>query len=262
MGKHKRSAVGALEHLIARGWDVAAVVAPPDPGLAVPEQRLDLAAERHGLPLAADEELYAAIEDPAGSRLDLEGVDLVLSVLFWKRIRQPLIELGRLGCLNFHPAPLPDMRGIGGYNVAILEGLVEWGVSVHFVDEDFDTGDLVRVDRFAIDPAEETALSLDIASQARLLEMFRGVVDVATAGEQLPRTAQGEGRYVTREEFEAMRFVGAGDPPELTERRVRAFWYPPYPGAMAEVGGRAFTLVDERVLEQAAAAYRAAGLVA
>ena len=42
--------------------------------------------------------------------------------------------LGRIGCLNFHPAPLPDLRGVGGYNVAILEGMREWGVSCHFVD--------------------------------------------------------------------------------------------------------------------------------
>ncbi len=53
-----------------------------------------------------------------------------------------------MGCLNFHPAPLPDFRGLGGYNVAILEGLPEWGVSSHFVDEHFDTGDLVDVERF------------------------------------------------------------------------------------------------------------------
>ena len=260
MGKHKRSAVGALEHLVARGWEVAAVVAPEEAGGAVAEQRLDLAAKRHGLPLAGDDDLYAALENPGDGGLDLGGVDLVLSVLFWKRIRAPLIELSRVGCLNFHPAPLPDVRGIGGYNVAILEGFAEWGVSAHFVDEDFDTGDLVRVERFAIDPDKETALSLDIASQARLLDVFRHVVDLVTEGEQLPRTPQGEGRYITRAEFEALRLVRPGDPPELTELRVRAFWYPPYPGATVEVGGRALTVVDDRLLADAAAAYRAAGI--
>jgi len=260
MGKHKRSAVGALEHLLERGCGVAAVVSPEDPGGAAPEQRLDSAARRHGLPLAAPEELYAAIESPAESRLDLEGVDLVLSFLFWRLIRPPLIALGRLGCLNFHPAPLPDMRGVGGYNVAILEGFSEWGVSAHFVDEGFDTGDLVRVERFPIDPEAETALSLDLTSQARLLEVFRAVVDRAVAGEPLPRTPQGEGRYVGREEFEGLRRVRLDDPPELTERRLRAFWYPPYDGATVEVGGRTLTLVDRSLLEGVAAAHRAAGL--
>jgi methionyl-tRNA formyltransferase len=262
MGKHKRSAVAALEHLVERGWDLAAVVAPEQPGLAAPEQRLDLAASRHGIPLATDGDLYAAIEDPAGARLDLEGVDLVLSFLFWKRIRAPLIELGSIGCLNFHPSPLPDIRGLGGYNVAILEGLSDWGVSAHFVDERFDTGDIVRVDRFPIDPDLETALSLDITSQERLLAVFRVVVDQAAAGAPLSRAAQGEGRYVTRKEFEGLRRVRPGDPPELTERRMRAFWYPPHDGATIEVAGRTLTLVDRRLLEQAAAANREAGILA
>ena len=74
-------------------------------------------------------------DDDALRRARRADVDLVVSFLFWNRIREPLISLGRIGCLNFHPAPLPDFRGVGGYNVAILEGLREWGVSCHFVDE-------------------------------------------------------------------------------------------------------------------------------
>ena len=87
---------------------------------------------------ASDEELHAS--PPA-------NVDVVISFLFPKLIREPLCPLGRVGCLNFHPAPLPDYRGLGGYNIAILEGL-RVGVSCHFVDERFDTGDLVEVERF------------------------------------------------------------------------------------------------------------------
>lgn len=260
MGKHKRSVVSGLEHLLASGWEVAAVVAPPPAEDAADEQRLDLAAERAGLPLATDDDLYTAIERPGDSALDLAGVDLVLSFLFWKRLRAPLIELGRLGCLNFHPAPLPDMRGIGGYNVAILEDWPEWGVSAHFVDEAFDTGDLVRVDRFPIDRRRETALSLDFRSQRRLLELFRWTLDLAAAGEPLPRTAQGDGRYVTREELEALRSVRLDDPPDLTARRIRAFWYPPYDGASLELDGRTLTLVDRALLSEVAAAYRDAGV--
>ncbi len=261
MGKHKRSVVRGLEHLLESGWDVCAVVAPPADDKVAPTQRLDLAAGRAGLPLVSDDDLYAAIERPGSGGIDLADVDAVLSFLFWKRIRKPLIDLARIGCLNFHPAPLPDMRGIGGYNVAILEDRPEWGASAHFVDEDFDTGDLVRVDRFPIDRERETALSLDIRSQERLLEVFHWTVDRLLGGEQLPRVPQGEGRYVTRAEFEALRAIRDGDPPELTARRIRAFWYPPHPGATIEIDGRTLTLVDESLLAEAAAAYRDAEIL-
>lgn len=263
LGKHKRSTVGALDHLVARGCDVRAVVAPGAPGEAAPVQRLDEAARRHGVALATEDDLYAATAAPRrrAAGIDLEGVELVLSFLYWRRIRAPLIALGSIGCLNFHPAPLPDMRGLGGYNVAVLEGMREWGVSAHFVDERFDTGDLVRVERFAIDPNAETALSLDLRSQERLLEAFRWTVDRALAGEPLPRQPQGEGRYVSRDQLEALRRIDPADPPELTERRIRAFWYPPHDGATIELAGRTLTLVDRRLLAQAAAAYRGAGLL-
>ena len=253
MGKSKRSAVRALEHMVAAGWEVSAVVAPePDPS-AADAQRLDLAADRIGLPRVSDDDLYAGIDR-------LGEVDLVVSFLFWRRIRGPLIRLPRLGCLNFHPAPLPDMRGVGGYNVAILEGWSEWGVSSHYVDEDFDTGDLVQVDRFPIDPAKETALSLDLKSQEILLANFRSVTDGLLRGAQLPRTAQGDGRYVTRDEMEDLRRVRPDDGPALLERRIRAFWYPPHEGATLEVAGQTVTLVDRRRLEETAAALRAAGI--
>jgi methionyl-tRNA formyltransferase len=256
LGKHKRSAALALEHLVEAGAEVAAVVAPEPAGTEHESQRLDLVASRHGLRLASDDDLYAEIAD--GSLAD---VDLVLSYLFWKRIRAPLIEAARVACLNFHPAPLPDIRGIGGYNVAILEDFPEWGVSAHFVDEEFDTGDIVRVDRFPIDRESETALSLDLRSQERLLEVYRDAVDTLLSGGELPRAPQGDGRYVTRDEFEALRRVRPDDPPELTERRIRAFWYPPYDGATIELGGRILTVVDRSLLEQAAAANRDAGLL-
>jgi methionyl-tRNA formyltransferase len=244
MGKSKRSVVRALDRLVERGTDVVAVVATePEPWVREP-QRLDLAARRHELPLVSEADLYA---DPPA------GVDLVISFLFPKLIREPLISLG---CLNFHPAPLPDFRGLGGYNIAVLEGLAEWGVSCHFVDERFDTGDLVEVERFPIDPTAHTAFSLDLETGEHLVALFGRVMERALAGEELPREPQGDGRYVSREEVERLRVVRPGDD---LERKLRAFWYPPYPGAVLDVDGRRLTLVDEHLLAEVGDAYRAAG---
>ncbi|HEX5896272.1 MAG TPA: hypothetical protein VFY47_08090, partial [Thermoleophilaceae bacterium] len=59
MGKCKRSAARALDWLVEQGVDVAAVVASEPDGFTREEQRVDLVAERHGLPLVADDDLYA-----------------------------------------------------------------------------------------------------------------------------------------------------------------------------------------------------------
>ena len=249
LAKCKRSAADALDWLVTEGADVAAVVASEPDRFTSVEQRVDLVAQRHGVPVVGVEELYA--HPPA-------DVDLVISFLFWERIREPLLSLGRIGCLNFHPAPLPEMRGVGGYNVAILEGMREWGVSCHFVDAGLDTGDLVDVDRFPIDPDHMTALSLDLISQQQLLGLFQRVIGRVLAGDELPRAPQGPGRYVDRDEFERLRRVRPGDD---LDRKLRAFWYPPHPGAVVELDGRELTLVDERLLAELADAYRDAGHV-
>jgi methionyl-tRNA formyltransferase len=226
---------------------VAAVVAPEADDTAHESQRLDLAAARHGLPLTGEPELYAAPP---------RDVDVVVSFLFWNLIREPLISLGRVGCLNFHPAPLPDFRGVGGYNLAILEGLPSWGVSCHFVDAHFDTGDVVEVERFPIDNERETAFSLDVKSQEHLLGLFERVLGRVLDGGELARSPQGEGRYLSRAEFEQLRVVRPGDD---LPRKLRAFWYPPWPGAVVEVDGHRLTLVDEQLMAGVAQAYRDAG---
>jgi methionyl-tRNA formyltransferase len=247
--KHKHSAVRALETLVTRGCGVSGVVVGPPQGDEHPSQRIDEAARRLGVELIDEEEAYAR----AGR------VDVAISFLFPRHIRGPLISGPRVGCLNFHPAPLPDMRGVGGYNVAILEQFSEWGVSAHFVDERFDTGDLVEVRRFPIDPGAETAWSLDLRSQEELLELFREVVGTLVSGGELSREPQGEGRYVSREDLERMRRTPPEADPEEVERRIRAFWYPPWPGATIERDGRRYTLVDEARLAEVARALRDAG---
>ena len=50
-------------------------------------------------------------------------------------------------------------------------------------------------------------------------------------------------------------------PGDDIDRKLRAFWYPPYPGAVLEVDGRELTLVSEQLLADAARAYRESGRV-
>ena len=51
------------------------------------------------------------------------------------------------------------------------------------------------------------------------------------AGEEVPRSPQGVGRYVTARGVRGSAARCAGDDLERSLRRIRAFWYPPYDGA-------------------------------
>jgi methionyl-tRNA formyltransferase len=241
MGRKPGASLG-LRYLVDKGACVVAVVATETHNPADGDSPLSETASELGLPVYTPK----SIEDDIAN---LGPVDLVVSYLYWKRIKPPLLNLGKIGCINLHPAPLPDYRGLGGYNFAILDGCTQYGVSAHFVAEKFDTGDIIQVNRFPIDPNNETAWSLAQESQEQLLILFKEVVDMLLRGEELSRIAQGEGRYINRMEMEAAKRINKDDTPETIERKVRAFWYPPYPGATIEIAGKDYTLVNPDLLK-------------
>ncbi|HXT16687.1 MAG TPA: formyltransferase family protein [Gemmatimonadaceae bacterium] len=255
MGR-KPAASAALRKLVASGADVVAVVAPmpPDEPLSATFWRplLHDTASELGLTTVRDTALYESIDalqagrDPA---IDLRDIDLVISFLFWKKIRRPLIELPRIGCFNFHPGPLPEFRGRRGYNHAILEDYAEYGASLHWVSEGVDLGDVVSVKHFPIRP-DDTALSLERRTMGCLLDMFDEFITQLRADVPLPRIPQGPGKSATKKELLAAMRVSPDDDAETLARKVRAFWYPPHTGATIEIGGTEFTLVDANTLDK------------
>jgi len=175
--------------------------------------------------------------------------DLGLSMLYWRKLGIEFIEEPILGTINFHPAPLPEYKGTGGYNLAILEGLSEWAVSAHYVDDKIDTGDIISVNRFPIDSERETVVSLERTCRDKLLYTFKTVVNRVLTEGKLQCFPNVGGHYTSRAQMEAMKEIRPGDD---IERKIRAFWFPPYDGAYITMGGKKYTLVCEQILQQLA----------
>lgn len=181
-----------------------------------------------------------------------DDIDLVVSYLYWRKIRKPLIEGAKIGCINFHPAILPDWRGTAGYNIAILNKLPQWGASAHYVSERIDEGDIIRVYRFDFDYRVETAQSLEVKTQNIQMDLYKSVIlDILEKGrpEALPQCVD-EGRYISKQDMLDMMKI---DPSKLAEEdldlKIRAFWFPPYDGAGFEVDGKFYTLVNREILK-------------
>ena len=177
------------------------------------------------------------------------SVDLVVSFLFWKRITPAMAELASRGCINFHPAPLPDYKGLGGYNFAILDKLSRWGVTAHYVDEAFDTGPIIEVKRFPFDWQTATAFSLEQETRSITVDLFKEVITRVEKEKVLPATENIGGRYFTREDMDGGKRIDLKTMnAEEIDLRARAFWYPPFDGAYIEVEGQRFTLAPTSVL--------------
>ena len=186
---------------------------------------------------------------------EIDQIDLVISYGFMKKIKEPLISSPRIGCINFHPAPLPEWRGMGGtYNYAIFEGVEEWGVTGHFVDEGLDTGDIIQVDKFKIDTTKETPVSLSKKSHKKLLILFGKVVEKVVyynkSNKPIPRIKQGKGRYISKNDFDKLRKIDVTDTAEIIDKKIKAFWYPPHHGAYITIGDSEYSLVNKELLKK------------
>lgn len=178
------------------------------------------------------------------------GIDLVVSYLFWKKIREPLINRPKYGCINFHPALLPDWRGTAGYNIAILNKLTEWGATAHYVDSGIDTGDIIKTYKFNFDYRLETAQTLERKTQEIQVELYKSVIlDIREKGklESFKQKAN-EGTYISRVEMESMKKIDFKN--DDIDLKIRAFWFPPYNGAYVEYNGSKYTLINDFILRQ------------
>jgi len=107
--------------------------------------------ERHGVPC----ESIRDVNDPLFlERLRMLGTELVVSVSCPQIFKRPLIDLPERGCLNVHGALLPEYRGIMPSFWMLANDEKRAGVSIFFVNEDVDAGELCGQRAFEIPPGE------------------------------------------------------------------------------------------------------------
>lgn len=107
------------------------------------------------------------------------GTDLIVSVSCPQIFKQPLLEAPLRGCLNIHGALLPHYRGVMPSFWMLANGEREAGVSIYFMNERIDAGELCRQQAFAIRPDEtlDAFLRRSKALAANLLVEVLGEVE-------------------------------------------------------------------------------------
>lgn len=107
------------------------------------------------------------------NNLRLRNLTPDLGLLVWwpKIVKAPLLNAPKRGFINTHPSFLPHNRG-KHYNFwAIVEG-VPFGVSLHFVNDGIDTGDIIVQKRVPYD-WEDTGGSLYVKASEAMIEIVK-----------------------------------------------------------------------------------------
>jgi len=178
----------------------------------------------------------------------IKDIDLLISYLYWQKITTPFLKLAKKGAINFHPAPLPDYKGRAGYNTAILANKTYFGVSAHFIDsEKLDDGPIIKVIRFKISPTDN-AHSLEKKTQKHLIKLLKNVIEMLISGKTKVKKNIG-GTYLTLAKLEELKKIDLrSDNAKIIDKKVKAFFFPPYTGAYITVDGKKYTLINEEIL--------------
>jgi methionyl-tRNA formyltransferase len=185
-------AVPSLQKLLRNDYNVAAVVTQPDrpkgrkKQLAAPPVKE--AALLLGLPVLQPEKLkISGVQDI----LDYQP-DLIVTAAFGQILPKELIGYPRYGCINVHASLLPEYRGGAPIHKAIIDGKKETGVTIMYMVEKLDAGDIISQVRVPIEQDDNVGT------------MHRKLADAGSKLliETLPKLINGEVTPVKQEEAE------------------------------------------------------------
>ncbi|NVK12651.1 MAG: methionyl-tRNA formyltransferase [Rhodobacteraceae bacterium] len=222
----------ALQAICAAGHAPALAVTLPPQLAARHSDYADLAplAARYGVALHHT----ARSEDPATlAAIRAIAPDLIL-VIGWSQLCSAAFRaLARRGCLGFHPAALPRLRGRGVIPWTILLGCREAGATLFWLGDGTDDGPVAAQARYAIDPDSITARGLYDQALAALEQMLPPLLERIARGEMpsVPQPAEGASLCARRRPEDGR--IDWTRPAAEIHRLIRACG-PPYPGAFTE----------------------------
>lgn len=118
-----------------------------------------------------EHEIYTINDNP-----ELNSFDLGISYCYPRKIIEPLLSIPKKGFVNYHPAPLPKYRGPTELDTAIKNKETHWGVTVHFMDENYDTGPIIKVKEFDLHEPPTSTQELGAVSHYFLFDLFKETI--------------------------------------------------------------------------------------
>ncbi len=223
-----------LRELLRAGADVAAVIThDDDPNEAIWFRSVRQLATEHGLPVFAP----LNVNTPEWiERIRACAPDFLFSFYYRKLLGAELLRLPKRGALNLHGSLLPKYRGRCPVNWVIIHGEIETGVTLHYMEEKPDRGDIVAQRAVAIDAAD-TAHTLYAKLTDAAAELMR---------ETYPLLCRGQAHRLPQDHSQASYFGGRRpDDGRIDWKQsatqvsnlVRAVTHP-YPGAFTLWRGR------------------------
>ena len=161
--------------------------------------------------------------------------EIIVVMAYGQILPRAILDIPSVACLNLHASLLPYWRGAAPIQAAIFSGDSETGITVMYMDEGLDTGDILLQRKIGILPTDTGGSLHDrlaqIAPEALLESLRLLALGKAPRGPQnnalatyAPKLSRENGRIDWTERA------------RVIERKIRAF--NPWPGAFTSVAAK------------------------
>jgi phosphoribosylglycinamide formyltransferase-1 len=104
--------------------------------------------------------------------LKVENIDLIILAGFLLKLPEKFVHAFPNKIINIHPALLPNYGGKGMYGMHVHEAVIknkdkESGISIHFVNEEYDKGEIILQAKCEVDKNDRAE---DLARKVQELE--------------------------------------------------------------------------------------------
>ena len=190
-------------------------------------------------------EIKSIREESSKEFIKLLDPDLIIMCGWRQIISKEIFQIPRLGTISFHPTPLPKGRGPSPIINSILEGWKESAVTMFYVDEGTDSGDIIDQSFFKI---EEEDYAYDVYKKcikASRELIKRNISNVLY--ETSSRHPQDDDNATYLKKLSLLdNKISTDCSPEIAHRKIRAFSYP-YLGAFFEIGDKKIIIDKARI---------------
>jgi methionyl-tRNA formyltransferase len=154
--------------------------------------------------------------------------DVIGVMAYGQILPRDILEIPKIACLNLHASLLPRWRGAAPIQAAIAAGDREIGITVMYMDEGLDTGDILLQHTIAIVPADTGGSLHDRLAKVAPEALLQALQLLAKGS--APRTPQDSAfaTYAPKLKREDGK-IDWSEPAQVIERKIRAF--NPWPGA-------------------------------
>ena len=252
--------VPTLEALLKSEHDVIGVVTQPDKPVGR-EQHIEpppiKKALANGAPNASPPRTGRALALPVlqpariKDRQAIEEIhalkpDVIVVMAYGQILPRDVLEIPKIACLNLHASLLPRWRGAAPIQAALAGGDPETGITVMYMDEGLDTGDILLQRRIDI-RSNDTGGSLherlaQIAPDA-LLHSLRLFVEGSAPRIPQDNSLASYARKLKREEGK----IDWSEPADAIERKIRAF--NPWPGASMKIERQTLKIFSASIVD-------------